>query len=451
MPVDATSPADIAGFLELIEQEFDIAAGRSRLVSDGVNHDVVIVDERLVFRFPRRRYYETRLRDEIALLEYLAPRVGVPLPDYTYVSADRSFAGYSLLPGRKLLPWIVQGSSPAERRTIAHQIARFLGSLHALPVDEVRRMRVPRSMIYYNFDDLFFESCATELYPRLPRHEIEWIERLALQLGRIDAHVPRRTLVHGDVRPRHILVDDDVTRITGVIDWSERAIADPAVDFVELWRYGTGMVELIYRAYGDDEGDPHFLYRSFQYRRYLALRRLLDSVRFADSRSLGNAYPLPYDRAHRAFTTVCGWTPRLVRGSAPPDASNGLLTRGEVMRLRRPTTRARLQRLVREEIEPVVPAGRSFVLVNKGSALPLSGGRRPIPFPERHGEWAGYPENDRDAVAELERLRAGGAQFVVLPGPMRYWLEAYPGLGEHLSRTAQRIVDNERALIFRLP
>jgi inositol phosphorylceramide mannosyltransferase catalytic subunit len=110
----------------------------------------------------------------------------------------------------------------------------------------------------------------------------------------------------------------------------------------------------------------------------------------------------------------------------------------------------RLQELVREDIEPVVPPGAVFVLVDKGRGVATSGGRRSIPFPERDGKWNGYPANDEAAVAELERLRSAGAQFIVFPAPMFFWLDLYPALTSHLQNTARHVVSNDRAQIFQL-
>ena len=111
---------------------------------------------------------------------------------------------------------------------------------------------------------------------------------------------------------------------------------------------------------------------------------------------------------------------------------------------------ARLRELVIKDIEPVVPAGAFFLFVNKGETLETSGARRCVPFPERDGEWGGYPADDVAAIAELQRLRIAGAQFIVFPTYMSYWLETYPGLKKLLLAEGRCVVNNDRALIFDL-
>jgi hypothetical protein len=112
--------------------------------------------------------------------------------------------------------------------------------------------------------------------------------------------------------------------------------------------------------------------------------------------------------------------------------------------------RSKLAELVRLDLESVVPPGAAFVLVGKDLPLEVSGGRRAVPFPEQDGEWAGYPADDADAIAVLARACAGGARFVVVPRPMAYWLEIYPGLADYLRTRATVRLDNDRALIVEL-
>ena len=102
------------------------------------------------------------------------------------------------------------------------------------------------------------------------------------------------------------------------------------------------------------------------------------------------------------------------------------------------------------DVEPVVPPEATFLMVDKGRRHESSAGRRSIPFPERDGEWAGYPAGDAEAIAELRRQQANGARFIVFPRPMFYWLEAYPGLKKVLQVQGRCIADNDQVLIFEL-
>lgn len=106
--------------------------------------------------------------------------------------------------------------------------------------------------------------------------------------------------------------------------------------------------------------------------------------------------------------------------------------------------------LMRRDIEGIIPPGSTFLMVDKNRGQQMSDGRRSLPLPERNGEWAGYPADDAAAVAEFNRLRREGADFMVFPASMLYWLETYPSLHRELIETANCVLTNDRVRIFDL-
>ena len=61
------------------------------------------------------------------------------------------------------------------------------------------------------------------------------------------------------------------------------------------------------------------------------------------------------------------------------------------------------------------------------------------------------PSSDAEAIAQLEELRAAGAQYFLLPSPSLWWLDRYAGLREHLeSRYPVVVRDAGQCLIYDL-
>jgi LPS sulfotransferase NodH len=102
-----------------------------------------------------------------------------------------------------------------------------------------------------------------------------------------------------------------------------------------------------------------------------------------------------------------------------------------------------------QDVESVIPKGSLFILVNKGQSLKVTD-RVSVPFPERAGNWIGYPANDTEAIEEFNRLRSAGAKFMVFPASMEYWLKTYPHLAQVLRTDARCVVSNEGGIIFDL-
>src|SRR5258708_21610180 len=58
------------------------------------------------------------------------------------------------------------------------------------------------------------------------------------------------TFCHHDLGVEHILVDRSTKRITGIIDWGDVALGDPANDFGKLYRdLGPEALEAVLRDY----------------------------------------------------------------------------------------------------------------------------------------------------------------------------------------------------------
>jgi glycosyltransferase involved in cell wall biosynthesis len=111
----------------------------------------------------------------------------------------------------------------------------------------------------------------------------------------------------------------------------------------------------------------------------------------------------------------------------------------------------RLDQAVRE-IEREIPQGEKIILVDDmtwGTGASLSG-RTVIPFLEQRGEYAGPPENDVQAQAELERLRGDGAGYLVFSWPSFWWLEHYGNFYQALRLNHPCVLENDRLIIFDL-
>jgi cephalosporin hydroxylase/glycosyltransferase involved in cell wall biosynthesis len=110
------------------------------------------------------------------------------------------------------------------------------------------------------------------------------------------------------------------------------------------------------------------------------------------------------------------------------------------------------QLLAIQELAERVPPECTFLLVDEHDWLPSESilGRRRLPFLERNGQFWGAPEDDVQAIDELERMRREGAGFIVFTSAAFWWLDFYTGLRNHLLLNFRRVLDNERIVIYDL-
>jgi GT2 family glycosyltransferase len=99
---------------------------------------------------------------------------------------------------------------------------------------------------------------------------------------------------------------------------------------------------------------------------------------------------------------------------------------------------------IRQLVSDAVPAGARIAVISKGDAELLRlDGRHAWHFPEgADGAYAGHhPANSDACIAELERQRAKGAEYLLIPETARWWLRHYARFGEHLHARYDAIAD----------
>lgn len=186
-----------------------------------------------VFRFPRRAFAVPFLEKETRVLPAIAGRLPLAIPAPSHVGRPTAafpwpFAGYRCIEGRTAC---VARLDEDERDRAALDLAAFLRALHDLDPEEARALGAGGDTI----GRLAVERRRQQALERLTRLEEHGRDVDAPALRAIldeleDDFEPRATtLVHGDFYVRHWIVGDD-RRVTGVIDWGDVHVGDPALD-----------------------------------------------------------------------------------------------------------------------------------------------------------------------------------------------------------------------------
>lgn len=187
-----------------------------------------------VLRVARHPALLPALRREHTLLAWLAPRLPFAVPEILEIDVGESHltARTHLLRGRPL-------TQPSIPPTLADDLAAFLAALHAAPrtaapptVTALRRLdttptralarlraRVARYLLHRGGDRL------ADLLAELPPRTLAALERW-LVAPPVDGPVDL-AYVHGDL-VTNFLVDDG--RLSGVLDWGDSTVGDPARD-----------------------------------------------------------------------------------------------------------------------------------------------------------------------------------------------------------------------------
>ena len=215
-----------------------------------------------IFRFPKKADALSRHRLEARVMPRIAAQLSIPVtvperfgaPDHGY---PHPFQGHRMVPGRP----IVADPDVAISEDFAAILGRELRALHSVPVEDALALGVPTEPL----DSLIamYRSGARSRRERLlPAELLTALSRVLDDDRRFTISSPESpVLTHSDLHEEHILVDPASGRPSGIIDWSDLSIVDPAVDFVGLrhWR-GAAFAEAVLEARGLPLVDP----QSFQ-------------------------------------------------------------------------------------------------------------------------------------------------------------------------------------------
>lgn len=223
----------------------------ARLNKQGQDHDVVILDDHWVFRFPKWEEGLAHFRFELDFLDQLSRELPLAFPEYKLISEDRTFGAYRMIEGHPLRRSILARLPAAARKNIASQIGVFLSHLHRIPLDEARACGIKEDQNRWGnrgYTEHYYSLMKNMLFPLLEADEVSWLAESVegylsqdLDVGLVPAHL--------DVRDVHLLLAPDRARLSGLIDFTDMEINDPALDFAELWLYGEAFTEEVLSHY----------------------------------------------------------------------------------------------------------------------------------------------------------------------------------------------------------
>ena len=206
----------------------------------------------VVFRIARNQHAASRHAKEARLLLRLKSVLPLRIPDPQW-SAEPSdvfpfgLIGYHKLSGTPLHPAQL---TPTSRTPIARILASFLRALHAFPTREARGLQLDGPAQFRAQLVLLRAEVLPALRPALTRQEyytlVQWWDAFLCDPA-MQQFPP--ALQHGDLWYENILTDATSSVVTGVLDFENSAIGDPAQDFATLNYFGQPFVREVIELY----------------------------------------------------------------------------------------------------------------------------------------------------------------------------------------------------------
>jgi aminoglycoside phosphotransferase (APT) family kinase protein len=222
-------------------------------------YNVFEVKNRYILRIPDKSLRNERgvsllIREE-NILNFLKANLSLPIPKPIYMNlgSNLPFMIYEKLSGLSLSRCITRIDNNCLMK-IAHGIGNFLSHLHSVKLAEeyskVLDIQITDfNLIYQKIWEKEFQEVQEYVMVYINRDQREWIESLYIDyLSKIRDYSIDPVLIHGDFDTSNILVYSDLCELSGIIDFEDSRLFDPAADFL-FYREGSLFLKQILHTY----------------------------------------------------------------------------------------------------------------------------------------------------------------------------------------------------------
>lgn len=241
-------------FVNIIHKDYpNISSEEVIWFNDGWDHVIGVVENEIAYRFPRREDYLKKLPIEVKFIQLIIDKLPLSIPNLK-LETDREnsfvYATYQYITGEQLSRNIFQELSENEQKNIAQQVGFFLSTLHSFDINKAKEIGIKHEDMSQVWTQRLIRI-RNVVFPHIPKNEQMWIEAVfAMYFNTLKNMSFREVVIHGDIAPEHILLDFAKHSISGVIDFGDISISDPAYDFFQLsYYYGEEFLKNVYHYY----------------------------------------------------------------------------------------------------------------------------------------------------------------------------------------------------------
>ncbi len=253
-----------ARLVSKIEKEYpELKFKKAELVTKGFDHDVLVLDNKFIVRFAKAKLYKLNFIREVNFLKKFGKISNIKVPNYTFISKDKTYGGYNIIEGRELESKIYEKLSAKKKQKIIRELAKFLSILHNFPINRARALGFKNYGFGKKEQAKRKRWFKREYYPKMSKHltqnQLNFIRKFMAEFTLVRPNI-KPVLGHYDLSHDHIIMKPDST-ISGIIDFGDMSISDPAFEFNGFFDYDQNMTKEIYKYYQGPK-DPGFLRRT---------------------------------------------------------------------------------------------------------------------------------------------------------------------------------------------
>ncbi|MET9890662.1 phosphotransferase [Streptomyces sp. NPDC006465] len=224
-------------------------------LGEGLDNLAYEVNGELIVRFGKEADLARRtalVGHEARVLAAVAAISPLPVPEPKFTVAEQGCLAYNKLPGAPLLD-MPRHQRSAHGTSIAATLGKLLSALHAVPIDRLADLVDADHQPPAEWRHGAAETYVT-VAGQVPEAHRRPVEAFLDAAPPHDGCTP--AFSHNDLGIEHVLIDPVTWTVTGIIDWSDAAVVDPAYDFGLLYRdLGPAATRAALRNYRTDAND----------------------------------------------------------------------------------------------------------------------------------------------------------------------------------------------------
>jgi len=245
-----------------------------KFLGQGWDNVAFLVNEKYVFRFPRKQEAEQLLLDENSVLPKLHSMVPLPIPKPIYFGKPTEmypfhFHAYAMLAGT---PAYKVDLPDDQLRECLKSIALFLKQLHTIKSVKAQAMGAQIQLYDKTNTQVVVESVQKRMkmmqQTNIFDFDEKFIDQMIERVQKVFIDHRDDGLVHGDLDYRHMLLQDN--KLSGIIDWGDVGINHPVIDFAVVHiMFPKSMHSIFFEIYGVISEDV------WVYAKFIALQRAI--------------------------------------------------------------------------------------------------------------------------------------------------------------------------------
>ena len=221
----------IAEFLKdrILKYFPDLKIESSVLIDSGWDNHVLIINNEIVFRFPKNGVQISKFLTEIRLLQSLKD-FPFKIPDYTYIITEGDvFGGYRLISGNPL------NSVKKLSDSLLEDFGILFSYLWSIKPEKYSEIGVPihSPVTWLKHLNGLISTFSDSLNRFIPADFFRSLKDLSADILS-DMDEKNLRLIHGDLYRENVRITDSGNHITGIIDWSDASFGDVALDIAAV-------------------------------------------------------------------------------------------------------------------------------------------------------------------------------------------------------------------------